>query len=54
MASRSGPAVVVALGTVDPALVCEPLRGHATFVTDQVPGATFGGRGPILAEHVHV
>jgi len=46
--ARAAPAVVVALGTVDPALVLSTLEGHATFVADPQAGDLAVAEGAIV------
>jgi D-3-phosphoglycerate dehydrogenase len=47
MAEQTGPALVVALGSVDPALVCEQLRGQASFIADPDPDHLAAAAGAI-------
>jgi len=48
LAEAAGPAIVVGLGTVDPALVADPLRGRATFVASPQPDDLAVAAGAIV------
>ncbi len=48
LAQAAGAAIVVGLGTVDPALVADPLRGRATFVASPQPGDLAAAAGAIV------
>lgn len=48
LAQAAGAAVVVGLGTVDPALVAGPLRGRATFVASPRPEDLAAAAGAIV------
>lgn len=48
LAQAADPAIVVGLGTVDPALVTGPLQGHATFVARPRPEDLAAAAGAIV------
>jgi D-3-phosphoglycerate dehydrogenase / 2-oxoglutarate reductase len=54
LAQAAGPAVVVGLGSVDPALVTGPLRGRASFVASPRPEDLSAAAGAIVRADVVV